>query len=167
MIRTTTTTTTTTSVAILAQVATAAHALLCCSLDNERRRDTRGFLEKMANGVENVGFLSLFRILFRVVGAAVPAPSLVWLCSGLFWLAPLLAEAAFPPCTWHGAVAGHEIRWGGLCCGYPSRGPVWQGGRQFGVSAGAGVVCASWGCVAVRSGVGVASSLLVAGGPSL
>ena len=50
----------------------------------------------MANGVENVGFLSWFRILFRVVGAAVPAPLLVWLCSGLFWLAPLLAEAAFP-----------------------------------------------------------------------
>ena len=49
----------------------------------------------MANGVENDGFLSWFRILFRVVGAAVPVPSLVWLCSGLFLLAPLLAEAAF------------------------------------------------------------------------
>ena len=49
----------------------------------------------MAKGVENDGFLSWFRILFRVVGAAVSAPSLVWLCSRLFLLAPLLAEAAF------------------------------------------------------------------------
>ena len=47
----------------------------------------------MANCVENDGFRSWFRKLFRVVGAAGPAPSLVWLCSGLFLLAPLLAGA--------------------------------------------------------------------------